>query len=251
MLRRTLLSPARIRPFSSLTTSAATRTPSLSLSVQPATSSSTLLQRSRATPLQWRNATVLSRWSSTEASAEKPADTTTAATGSDAKAEAGTGDAAAKELEAKTKEIADLKDKYLRSVADFRNLQNITAREVKSAKDFAIQKFARDLLESIDNLDRALTAQPNPTSTDPAKDFQNLYDGLKMTETVLMGTLKRHGLERFDPTGEKFNPNMHEATFEAPMEGKEPGTVFHVQSKGFSLNGRVLRAARVGVVRAA
>ncbi|KAK6345513.1 Mitochondrial matrix cochaperone [Orbilia javanica] len=255
MLRRTILSPARIRPFSSLTTSAAARAPSQSLSVQPSTTK--ILQRSQATPLQWRNATVLSRWSSTEASgAEKSADATAAADGAKAGASAGNGDAAAlaathaKELEAKAKEVADLKDKYLRSVADFRNLQDRTAREVKSAKDFAIQKFAKDLLESIDNLDRALIAQPTNTSADPAKDFKNLHDGLKMVETVLMGTLKRHGLERFDPIGEKFNPNMHEATFEAPMEGKEPGTVFHVQSKGFSLNGRVLRAAQVGVVRA-
>ncbi|KAF3189235.1 Mitochondrial matrix cochaperone [Orbilia oligospora] len=253
MLRRTLLTPARIRPFSSLTTSTATRTPSLSLSVQP----SKLLQRSQAAPLQWRNATVLSRWSSTEASAtEKSATATASAEGAKAEAKAGNGDAAAaaaahaKELEAKAKEVADLKDKYLRSVADFRNLQDRTAREVKSAKDFAIQKFAKDLLESIDNLDRALIAQPGNTSTDPAADYKNLHDGLKMVETVLMGTLKRHGLERFDPIGEKFNPNMHEATFEAPMEGKEPGTVFHVQSKGFSLNGRVLRAAQVGVVKA-
>ncbi|KAK6360304.1 Mitochondrial matrix cochaperone [Orbilia blumenaviensis] len=253
MLRRTILSSTRIRPFSSLTTSAAaTRTPALSLSVQPSIATSKLLQRSRTTPLQWRNATVLSRWSSTEATTEKPADAA-AAEGAKADASSGSGDAAAaaaKELEAKAKEVADLKDKYLRSVADFRNLQDRTAREVKSAKDFAIQKFAKDLLESIDNLDRALTAQPTNASEDPAKDFKNLHDGLKMIETVLMGTLKRHGLERFDPIGEKFNPNMHEATFEAPMEGKEPGTVFHVQSKGFSLNGRVLRAAQVGVVRA-
>lgn len=56
-----------------------------------------------------------------------------------------------------------------------------------------------------------------------------------------MGTLEKHGLVRFDPLGEKFNPNMHEATFEAPMPGKEAGSVFHVQSKGYSLNNRVLR----------
>lgn len=62
-----------------------------------------------------------------------------------------------------------------------------------------------------------------------------------MTETVLMGTLKKHGLKRFDPMGEKFNPDLHEAMFMAPMEGKEPGTVFQVQSQGFELNGRVMR----------
>lgn len=72
-----------------------------------------------------------------------------------------------------------------------------------------------------------------------------------MTETILMNTLKKHGLERFDPSeGElKFNPNEHEATFMTPMAGKEDGTVFHTQQKGFKLNGRILRAAKVGVVK--
>jgi molecular chaperone GrpE len=66
-----------------------------------------------------------------------------------------------------------------------------------------------------------------------------------MTETILMQTLKKHGLERFDPAeeGEKFNPNLHEATFFSPVEGKEDGTVFHTQQKGFLLNGRVLRVS--------
>ncbi|KAK6359402.1 Mitochondrial matrix cochaperone [Orbilia brochopaga] len=250
MLRRTILSHARTRPFSSLT-AAATRASPSSLSI-PSSAAPRLLQR----PQTWRNTAAGSRWSSTEASStEKPAET---APQPDAAAKQEAPKAAAeppaveklqKELEAKTKEVADLKDKYMRAVADFRNLQERTTREVKAAKDFAIQKFAKDLLESIDNLDRALTSQSTP-SNDPAKEFQNLYDGLKMTEKVLMGTLEKHGLIRFNPIGEKFNPNLHEATFEAPMEGKEPGTVFHVQSKGYQLNGRVLRAAQVGVVKA-
>ena len=72
-----------------------------------------------------------------------------------------------------------------------------------------------------------------------------------MTETILMQTLKKHGLERFDPSveAEKFNPNLHEATFQTPVEGKEDGSVFMTQQKGFVLNGRVLRAAKVGVVK--
>ena len=72
-----------------------------------------------------------------------------------------------------------------------------------------------------------------------------------MTETILMQTLKKHGLERFDPSveGEKFNPNLHEATFQTQVEGKEDGSVFTTQQKGFVLNGRVLRAAKVGVVK--
>ncbi|KAI9844572.1 MAG: hypothetical protein M1837_005531 [Sclerophora amabilis] len=166
-------------------------------------------------------------------------------------------DPQAAELETKNKEIIELKDKYLRSVADFRNLQDRTKREVQSAKDFAIQRFAKDLVDSIDNLDRALGTVPADRlvpneDSPPTKDLISLYDGLRMTETILMQTLKKHGLERFDPSegdGEKFDPNLHEATFQTPMEGKDDGTVFLTQQKGFVLNGRVLRAAKVGVVK--
>lgn len=142
----------------------------------------------------------------------------------------------------------------MRSVADFRNLQERAARDQKSARDFAIQKFAKDLVDSVDNLDRALimgqekikalegTQQKN-------EDLANFYEGVKMTEGLMLQTLTKHGLERFDPEGEKFNANEHEATFMAPQPDKEDNSVFHVQQKGFKLNGRVLRAAKVGVVK--
>ncbi|KAF8473297.1 GrpE-domain-containing protein [Kalaharituber pfeilii] len=157
------------------------------------------------------------------------------------------------ELEAKVKEAAELKDKFLRSIADFRNLQDRTEREIRSAKDFAIQKFAKDLIESVDNMDLALNAVPEASRNSDAaenKDLVDLYNGLRMTETILLNTLKKHGLEKVNPLGDKFDPNIHEATFQAKIEGKEPGTVFHVQRTGFLLNGRVLRAAQVGVVQA-
>lgn len=128
------------------------------------------------------------------------------------------------------------------------------------ARQFAIQRFAADLLESIDNLDRALTAVPDEalgkssegSSSIPDKDLVALHSGLRMTEEILLNTLKKHGLERFDPTegtGRKFDPNTDEATFFTKVEGKEDGDVFFVQSKGFKLNGRVIRAAKVGVVK--
>ncbi|KAI1652063.1 GrpE-domain-containing protein [Daldinia loculata] len=158
-----------------------------------------------------------------------------------------------KKLEAKEKEVIDWKDKYLRSVAEFRNLQDRTQRDMKAARDFAIQKFAKDLVDSVDNLDRALTMGQEKIKTmeeeQKNEDLINFYEGVKMTETNMLQTLSKHGLERFDPEGEKFNPNEHEATFMTPMPGKEDNTVFHVQQKGFKLNGRVLRAAKVGVVK--
>lgn len=164
------------------------------------------------------------------------------------------------ELEKKDAEIIELKDRYMRSVAEFRNLQERTVRDIKTARDFAIQKFAKDLVDSVDNFDRALSNVPaekiSPQNqelqeNEHIKDLVNLYEGLKMTEGILMSTLKKHGLERFDPSenGEKFDPNEHEATFMTPVAGKEDNTCFHTQSKGFKLNGRVLRAAKVGVVK--
>jgi molecular chaperone GrpE len=161
---------------------------------------------------------------------------------------------AKKDLAAKEAEVKDWKDKCMRTVADFRNLQERTTREVKSAKDFAIQKFAKDLVDSVDNLDRALGMVPQEKLNakdrpEHLQDLANLYEGLKMTEDILMNTLKKHGLERLSPEGEKFNPNEQEATFMTPQPDKEDGTVFFVQQKGFKLNGRVLRAAKVGVVK--
>ena len=132
---------------------------------------------------------------------------------------------------------------------------------MKAARDFAIQKFAKDLVDSVDNLDRALSmgqeklkalaeGEGNANGEKPENpELQSFYEGVKMTETNMMQTLQKHGLERFDPEGHKFNPNEHEATFMTPMPDKEDNTVFHVQQKGFKLNGRILRAAKVGVVK--
>ncbi|KAK5111995.1 hypothetical protein LTR62_004529 [Meristemomyces frigidus] len=162
-------------------------------------------------------------------------------------------DALQQQLEKKTKEATEATDRLKRLTADFRNLQDQTKREVQAAKDFALQRFAKDLLDSVDNLDRALgNVDAGKLSGESANaDLVNLHSGLRMTEEILMQTLKRHGMERFDPgeKGDKFDPNVMEATFQAPQQGKEDGSVFYTQSKGFTLNGRVLRAAKVGVVK--
>lgn len=153
--------------------------------------------------------------------------------------------------EAKDKELAQLKGKYLRSVADFRNLQETMNREVKKAKDYALQKFAKDLLESVDNLDRALSVVDKETvnKEEGDKTLSTFHEGVELVQNVFEKTLARHGLVKLNPLGEKFDPNVHEATFEVPQPDKEPGTIFHVQQSGFSLNDRVIRAPKVGVVK--
>lgn len=183
------------------------------------------------------------------------------ASGENKNAEASEGEAAEsaedpvrKELEEKKKEAAEMKDKYVRSVADFLNLQERTKRDMDNARNFAIRKFAVDLLESIDNFDRALLAVPEEKLSGAAaeenKELQELVTGLRMTQNVLMNSLKKHGVERFDPSdrtedgkAQKFDPNMHEATFMAKSEGMDDGDVMYTQSKGFTLNGVVLRVS--------
>ena len=106
----------------------------------------------------------------------------------------------------------------------------------------------------MDNLDRALTTVPesalkaavdSAAAEESNKDLVNLFDGLKMTEKMLMQALAKHGLERYDPAGkgDKFDPNLHDASFMAPMKDKEDGTVFTTIQKGFLLNGRVVRVS--------
>lgn len=151
-------------------------------------------------------------------------------------------------LAKKEKEYVELKDAYVRSKADFINLQETTKREIQKARDFALQKFAKDLIESIDNFGHALGAVKED-SIKTNDEIKLLYDGVKLTRDVFEKTLHRHGLAKIDPIDEEFDPNRHEATFQAPHEEKKPGTVFYVQQPGYELNGRVLRPAKVGIVK--
>lgn len=195
------------------------------------------------------------RFASTEASKEEGKDKTEAQD-AEATAENTEGsDAAVSEIDElkakltkKDRELADMKNHYARAIADFRNLQESTKLEKQKARDFALQKFAKDLLESVDNFDLALNAVKKDTLTNNA-EVKNLYEGVDMTRNVFEKTLARHGIEKVDPTGQQFDPNQHEATFEIVQQDKEPGTVFHVQQSGYTLNSRVLRPAKVGVVK--
>lgn len=151
-------------------------------------------------------------------------------------------------LTEKDKQLADMKNHYARAVADFRNLQESTKKEVQKARDFALQKFAKELIVSLDNFGLALNAVKEET-LETNNEVKNLYEGVQMTRNVFEKTLTNHGIEKIDPMGEPFDPNTHEAAFEIPQPDKEPGTVFHVQQPGYTLNSRVLRPAKVGIVK--
>ncbi|KAK4511590.1 uncharacterized protein ATC70_012806 [Mucor velutinosus] len=165
------------------------------------------------------------------------------------------------ELKAVSLKLKELQASYLLSLADQENLRQRNARQVANAKDFAIQKFAKDLLDSVDILDIALESVPETFRNKDAcnqhekseiiEQLVNLYTGISMTEIELKKTLKRYDVQVDNPIDQVFDPNKHEAVFQAPVPGKEPGTIFVVQKKGYLLKNRVLRPAQVGVAASA
>ncbi|CAG8729367.1 25007_t:CDS:2, partial [Gigaspora rosea] len=117
-------------------------------------------------------------------------------------------------IDSKDKEIAALKDKHLRCLAELENQREISRREVEMASQFAIQKFAKDILSAVDNLELALAS---------VLPELRVY----LTESELLSTLKRHGIEKIEPKlGEKFDPKIHEALYQASINGQDVGTIF-------------------------
>lgn len=140
----------------------------------------------------------------------------------------------------------DLKDKLLRTLADMENLRRRTEREVADAKAYAVTSFARDMLGSADNLRRALENVPAEATASDAP-LKALVEGVELTERELIKTLERHGVRKIDPQGEKFDPNLHQAMFEAPNPQIAKGLVSKVVQTGYKIGERVLRPALVGV----
>jgi molecular chaperone GrpE len=141
----------------------------------------------------------------------------------------------------------DLKDKLLRTLADMENLRRRTEREIADAKAYAVTSFARDLLGAADNLRRALESLPETARTTEEPALKGLIEGVDLTERDLLKTLERHGVRRIDPLGEKFDPNLHQAMFEAPDAEIAKGLVSKVVQSGYKIGERVLRPALVGV----
>ena len=146
-------------------------------------------------------------------------------------------------------EIADLKDKLLRALADNENTIRRAKREREDTAKYAAANFARDMLTVADNLRRALDAAPESLSDgdDQTKAFM---EGIDLTSRELLSVLDRHGIKQISPVGEKFNHDQHEALFELPTSDMEPGMVVQVIEDGFTIHDRLLRAAKVGVSKA-
>ena len=144
------------------------------------------------------------------------------------------------------KEVADYKDRHLRTLADMENLRRRTDREVADARAYGVSSLARDLIGVADNLRRALEAASESAAAmeGPAR---GLLEGVELIERELLKVLERHGVKRFDPQGAKFDPNFHQAIFEVPDANIPAGSVAQVIQPGYMIGERVLRPAMVGV----
>ncbi len=149
--------------------------------------------------------------------------------------------------EALARDLAEARDKTLRTLAEMENLRQRTRREVADSKVYGITGFARDVLDIADNLQRALDAVPAETRELADPMLKTLIEGVVLTERSLLSALEKNGVKKFDPTGEKFNPNFQQAMYEVPDPSVPAGTVVQVVQAGYMIGERVLRPALVGV----
>ena len=148
------------------------------------------------------------------------------------------------EIEALRTERDDFRDKFMRALADTENTRKRADRDRREAENYGGSKLARDMLPVYDNMRRALQ------SSDEAEQEVNkaLLEGVELTMRELISVFKKHGIDPITPeVGDKFDPQLHQAMFEAPVPGTKAGEIIQVAAEGFMLHDRLLRPAQVGV----
>jgi molecular chaperone GrpE len=151
--------------------------------------------------------------------------------------------------EALAREAAEMRDRTLRTLAEMENLRKRTAKEVADARAYGITGFARDVLDIADNLQRALDAVPAETRELADPMLKALIEGVELTERSLLNALEKNGVRKFDPSGEKFDPNFQQAMYEVPDASVPAGTVVQVVQAGYMIGDRILRPALVGIAK--
>ena len=146
-------------------------------------------------------------------------------------------------------ELAEAKDRWMRSEAEMANVRARAKRDVDETRQYAVQKFARDVAEAAENLRRGLDSLPAAADGEPAI-VGKLREGFEGVERAFLGALDRNGIKREDPTGALFDPNLHQAMAEQETGEHPPGTVLQAWTPAWTLNGRLLRPAMVVVAKA-
>lgn len=148
------------------------------------------------------------------------------------------------ELEAVKAERDEYKDRFMRALADAENARKRSERDRREAEQYGGSKLSRDMLPVYDNMKRALEA----VTEDQRKENAALLEGIELTMKELLNVFKKHGIERIAPeVGDRFDPQLHQAMFEAPVPDTKAGDIIQVSAEGFMLHDRLLRPAQVGV----
>jgi molecular chaperone GrpE len=146
-------------------------------------------------------------------------------------------------------EVAELKDRWMRSEAEIANVRARSRREIDETRQYAVQKFATDVAEAAENLKRGIDSLPPPSPHQP-EIVSKVREGLEGVERSFIAILERNGIRKDDPTGVPFDPNLHQAMAEQESDAHKPGTVMHAWTPVWTLNGRLLRPAMVVVAKA-
>jgi molecular chaperone GrpE len=152
-------------------------------------------------------------------------------------------------LEALRAEVESLKDQRLRALAEAENVRRRAEREKTEASQYAVTKFARDMVGIADNFARALAAVPAEVRNAADPQVVAVLDGVEATDRQLIQTLERYGVKAVDTSDGKFDPNLHQAIAEVPGNGKPPGSIVDVVQSGFMIGERLLRPAMVTVAK--
>lgn len=154
------------------------------------------------------------------------------------------------ELSRLNAEISELKDRLLRALADGENTRRRAERDRQDASQYAMTRFARDMLTIADNFGRALAACPPQLREAADPQVKAVIDGVEATERQLLSTLEQYGVKPIDTSDGKFDPNLHQAIAEVPVTGKPAGAIVDVVQVGYRIGDRLLRPAMVTVARA-
>ncbi len=149
-------------------------------------------------------------------------------------------------IDEKDKELAALKDQALRALAEAENTRRRAEREQQETAKYAVSRFAGDLVNVLENLQRATSSIPESMRAEH-QAVANLAVGVEMTLKELLGAFEKHGIRRIDPKGQKFDHQLHQAVAQLPDEKAEPGTVLQVVQAGYTIHDRLLRPAMVVV----
>ena len=151
-------------------------------------------------------------------------------------------------IEEAQREIASHKDRALRAAAEAENVRRRADRSIENARKFALEKFVENLLPAVDSFERAVEAASSHAAGEES-GAGAMAEGLELSLKLLLGAMERQGIVVVDPAGTPFDPNLHEAMTMVDNAEVEPGSVVSVFQKGYTVNGRLIRPARVIVSR--